>query len=106
MSRPSPDQIDQMPDEAPPHAIDVVCDILREVESLPRLMEVHYLMQEPGLLDILRGLGALPEDDRNRLQEYLVHYRQARLRVRELPTGALILESADETRFDESARAV
>jgi hypothetical protein len=26
-----------------------------------------------------------------------------RLRVRELPTGALILEAADETRLDESA---
>jgi hypothetical protein len=103
MSQPSRDQIDPVADEAPPHAIDVVRDILREVESLPRLMEVHYLMQEPGLLDILRGLGALSDEDRNQLQEYLARRRQGRLRVRELPTGALILELADKTRFDESA---
>jgi hypothetical protein len=75
MSQRSPDPIDQIPDEAPPLAIDVVRDILREVESLPRLMEAHYLMQEPGLLDIMRGVGALPDDDRNRLQEYLARHR-------------------------------
>ncbi|MGO9633059.1 MAG: hypothetical protein ACLPX1_04080 [Steroidobacteraceae bacterium] len=90
-------------DEAPLDPADVVCDILRDVESLPRLMEVHYLMQEPGLIELIRGLGALPDCDRFRLSAYLARHRQARLRVRQLPAGALILEAADETRLDESA---
>ncbi len=92
-------------DEAPLDPVDVVCDILRDVESLPRLMEVHYLMQEPGLIELIRGLGALPDCDRFRLSAYLARHRHrhGRLRVRQLPAGALILEAADETRLDESA---
>jgi hypothetical protein len=100
MSPPSRDQIEE---EAPPHPADIVREILCEVENLPRLMEAHYLLQEPGLLDIMRGLGALADDDRNRLQEYLVRHRQELLRVRELPTGALILELKDKTSLDKSA---
>lgn len=65
-------------------------------------MEVHYLLQEPGLLDIMRGLGALADDDRNRLRHFLVR-NQGRLSVRERPVGKLILEFADKTSLDKSA---
>ena len=90
-------------EELPLDPIDIVRDILREVESLPRLMEVHYLMQEPGLPDPMRGLGALEEGDRKRLNAYLARHRLSRLRVRDLSAGALILEALDPTRRDESA---
>jgi len=103
MSQQWRDQINPGADEAPPDALDIVRDILDEVESLPRLIEVHYLMREPGLLDILRALAALSGDDRSRFEEYLSRHHQGGLRARELPTGALILESADETRLNESA---
>ena len=90
-------------DETPLDAVDIVCDILRDAESLSRLMEIHYLMQEPGLVELMRRLGALPEADRHRLAAYLARHCPGRLRVRQSPTGALILEAADETRLDESA---
>jgi len=60
-------------------------------------------MQEPGLIELIRGLGALPDCDRFRLSAYLARHCPARLSVRQLPAGALILEAADETRLDESA---
>jgi len=82
---------------------DIVRDILRDAESLPRLMEIHYLMQEPGLVELMRGLGALPEGDRRRLSAYLARHCPGGLRVRQLPSGALILEAVHETRLDESA---
>lgn len=103
MSSPSPDRSDQFADEQPPHPIDIVRDILREADSLSRLIEVHYLAQEPGLLEIMRGLIALSDDERCRLQQYLARRRERYLYVRELPSGALILDTADETRLDESA---
>ena len=90
-------------DEVPLDPVDIVRDILRDAESLPRLMEIHYLMQEPGLVELMRGLGALPEGDRRRLAAYLARHCPGPLRVRQLPTGVLILEAADETRLDESA---
>jgi hypothetical protein len=89
--------------EAPPHPIDIVHDILHEVGSLPRLIEIHYLAEEPLLLEIMRSLGALPVEDRVRLREYLARRGQERLGVRELSTGALILEFADKAQLDKSA---
>jgi len=90
-------------DDTPLHPLDIVRDILREAESLPRLMEVHYLAQEPGVVEIMRGLIALPDDERFRLQRYLACRRGRRLHVRETPNGALIIEAVDETRLDDSA---
>ncbi len=94
--------LEHIADEAPLDPLDIVRDILREVQSLPRLMELHYLMQEPGLIELMRGLGALADDDRRLLNAYLARHRD-RLRLRKLPPGALILEVVDETRLDESA---
>jgi hypothetical protein len=90
MSRPSPEPSD---DEGP-HPIDIVRGILRDVESLPVLMEIHYLVNEPGLLEIMRGLGALPDEDRNRLRSYLNRHSNDPLHVRELSAGALLLEAS------------
>lgn len=95
--------LDPMAEEAPPHPIDVVRDILHDVGSLPRLMEVHYLLQEPALLDIMRSVAALPLGDRERLREYLARTGPQRLGVRELSACALVLELADEKPLDKSA---
>jgi hypothetical protein len=92
-----------MADDTPLHPLDIVRDILREAENLPRLMEVHYLAQEPGLVEIMRSLTALPDEERFRLQHYLARRRGRRLYTRESPNGALIIEPADEARHDESA---
>lgn len=90
-------------EDAPPHPLDIVCDILREAESLPRLMEILYLVQEPGLLEIMRGLVALPEEERFRLLQYLARHREHHMYVRELPSGALIIETVEQSPLDESA---
>ena len=91
MSQPLPDSIT---DEEPLHPIDIVRDILRNAETLPRLMEFHYLIQEPGLLEIMRGLGSLSDADRSQLRHYLSSHADSPLRVRQRQTGELTLESA------------
>jgi hypothetical protein len=101
MSPTSP-SLDEIADEAPPHPIDIVRDILGELGSLPRLMEIDYLAREPELLDIMRGLSALGDRDRQKLREYLARYGHKRLAVRELPTGALALEFTDRIPLGES----
>jgi hypothetical protein len=104
MSQTSP-SLDEIEDEAPPHPIDIVRDILGELGSLPRLMEIDYLAREPGLLDIMRGLAALGDGERRLLRDYLARHGNKRLDVRELPTGALVLEFADRASLSESAQA-
>ncbi len=89
--------------DQPPHTIDVIRDILLDAGNLPRLMEVYYLAREPGLLEILRGLSTLPDGDRKLLQQYIVRESERPLRVRELPTGAIILELQEEPRRQERA---
>jgi hypothetical protein len=95
--------LDQIAREAAPRPIDIVRDILDQVESLPRLMEVHYLVQEPALLEIMRGLGSLSDADRDRLRKYLARHGKERLGVRVSLTGALILELADKVALEERA---
>lgn len=91
MSQPLPEEIT---DALPPQAADMVRDILRDLGSLSRLMEVYYLACEPGMIDILRGLAALPDEDRNRLREYLNCRRTRPLRVCERG-GILSLEDGE-----------
>jgi hypothetical protein len=78
------------------HPIDVVSDFLREVGSLSRLMQVYYLVREPGLLDIMFGFGALSDDGRAKLEAFMAKGQRAALNVREDPAGALILEWQEE----------
>lgn len=89
--------------EDPPHPVDVVREILREVGSLSRLMEVYYLLQEPGLLDILCGLGTLSDSERSKLMGFMRRGQQSLLRVREGPAGAITLEWQNESQLDKSA---
>jgi len=103
MSQPSPDHRHFAAEDAPLDALDIVCDILREAESLPRLMEILYLVQEPGLLEIMRGLVALPDEERFRLLQYLAHHREHHMFVSELPGGALVIETVEQSPLDESA---
>lgn len=75
------------------HPIDILRDILAQAGTLSRLMEVHYLVQEPGMLDIVRCLAALPEDDRVRLLRFLqAQGSPSQLRVREAGPGVVRLE--------------
>lgn len=91
--------LDPSEDEASLHPIDVVREILDEVGSLSRLMEVYYLVREPGLLDIMRGLAALPDEDRAKLEAFLARYRRAALNIREESAGALILERQEGSKL-------
>jgi hypothetical protein len=88
MSQPWPDSVD---DEEALHPTDIVRVILREVGTLSRLIEIHYFSQEPGLLNILRGMGALTDEDRATLDDYLHRHSGKGLSVRELPNGALMI---------------
>jgi len=103
MSGRSPNHIHLVVDETPPHPLDIVCDILHEAGSLPRLMEVLYFIDEPGLLEIMRALTALPDEERFRLQQYLARHRERHMFVSELPSGALIIETVEQTPLNESA---
>ncbi len=94
--------LEEVADEPLPHPIDIVRDILDQAESLPRLMEIHYLAREPALLEIMRGLGSLPDDDRERLREYLARHRQKPLGVRVSPSGTLFLECVGASTSDNT----
>jgi hypothetical protein len=59
-------------------------------------MEFSYLVREPGLLDLMRAFGSLPDEDRAKLQAFMTYHGQATLRVRDGPSGRLILESGQE----------
>lgn len=79
-------------DGAALHPIDVVREILEQAGSLARLMEIHYLVQEPGLLDIMRALGALSNGERVRLNEFLIARKGYRLELRQTMANTLALE--------------
>jgi len=89
MSQPWPDPIT---DDEALHPTDIVRVIVEEAGTLSRLMEIHYFLQEPGFLDILRGLGAVADADRATLHDYLHRHRGAPLTVRELSNGTLTIE--------------
>jgi len=73
--------------------IDLVRDILARAGTLPRLMEVQYLMQEPDLFEIIRCMTALPDIERAKLLRFFQKQGSpSRLRVRELGAGILRLE--------------
>lgn len=88
MSQPWPDPI---ADEEALHPTDIVRVILQGAGTLSRLIEIHYFSQEPGFLNILRGLGALTDEDRATLDDYLHRHSGKSLSVRELPNGALMI---------------
>jgi len=103
MQQPSPNGLHIVADDPPaPHPIDIICDMLRESEGLPRLMETFYLAQEPGLLEIMRALISLPEDERFRLLQYLSRCRDQHIYVREMPGGALVIDTVERSGIDES----
>jgi hypothetical protein len=104
MSQPWPDPI---ADEEALHPTDIVRVMLQEAGTLSRLIEIHYFSQEPGFLNILRGLGALADEDRATLDDYLHRHSGKDLSVRELPNGALMIavkrESPDGTSYISKA---
>jgi hypothetical protein len=77
--------------EDSPDPIDVVSEILREVGSMSRLMQLCYLAQEQGLLDIMFSLGTLSDSGRAKLEAFMAKGQQAALNVREDSAGALVL---------------
>jgi hypothetical protein len=85
-----------------PHPVDVVRDILQDVGSLSLLMEVHYLAKEPGLLEIMRGLVALSEEDRQLLQTFLVRDGHS-VCVSATATGGVAIERVNAARLNKSA---
>ncbi|HEX2653233.1 MAG TPA: hypothetical protein VHN11_06240 [Xanthobacteraceae bacterium] len=80
------------------HSTDVVREILQEVGSLSRLMQLHYLAQEPGLLEIMYRLAALSDDGRAKLEAFLAKAQGDALNVREDSAGSLILEWQENQR--------
>lgn len=75
------------------HPIDILRDILAEAGTLSRLMEIHYVVQEPGMLDIMRYLTGLSDADRERLLTFLeAQASPSRLRVQEEGLGVLRLQ--------------
>jgi hypothetical protein len=85
------------------HPLDLVRDMLLETEDLPRVVEAVYLAHEPGLLEIMRGLTALPEEERFRLLQYLSRNRERHIYLSELPSGALIMETVEQSELNETS---
>src|SRR5262249_42009376 len=51
-------------------AAKVIQSVLAECEDSSRLLELFYLSREPGLLEILRAVAALPEETRASLEAF------------------------------------
>ena len=50
---------------------EIVFGILAEIGGLPRLMELVYFANEPGLLEAARWLVSISEDGRRQLEEFV-----------------------------------
>lgn len=84
MSPPSPDD----PDDYLPSAHDIVAHILLESGDLARLTELFYFSREPGLIEAVRWLAALPEDTRRELVAFATERHDVRV---ERPDAATLL---------------
>lgn len=50
---------------------EIVFGILAEIGGLPRLMELVYFADEPGLLEVARWLASISDDGRRQLEEFV-----------------------------------
>ena len=50
---------------------EIVFGILAEIGGLPRLMELVYFANEPGLLEVARWLASISDDGRRQLEEFV-----------------------------------
>jgi hypothetical protein len=50
---------------------EIVFGILAEIGGLPRLMELVYFANEPGLLEAARWLASISDDGRRQLEEFV-----------------------------------
>lgn len=103
MSQQSPDGIL----EPELDTIDIVRAILAQTGTLSRLMEIHYLVQEPGVLDAVRYVAGLPDGDRARLLGFLTAQGSpSQLHVREVEPGVLHLEYEKKSHLRRMAPGV
>ena len=83
---------DQSESDAP-SANEIVASILEEVGDLGNLIELFYLSREPGALDVLRWVAALPEKPRGELMEFIktAAKRNKAIRLKRTGEGGLVL---------------
>ena len=60
--------------------------------SSAELLELLYVGQEPGFFELMRGVFALPEENRLVLQKFLCAAAHRNTRVRMDPEGKLVLQ--------------
>jgi hypothetical protein len=68
---------------------EIVFGILAEIGGLPRLMELVYFADEPGLLEAARWLASISDDGRRQLEEF----------VRTAGAGAVQIERTEPNRL-------
>jgi hypothetical protein len=67
--------------------------------SPAQVLELYYWSKEPGLIEIIRGIVAMPEDTRAALETFLAISREPKSVVATLDRrGALTLTSAEAVR--------
>jgi hypothetical protein len=83
---------DQSESDAP-SANEILASILEEVGDLANLIELFYLSREPGAIDVLRWVAALPEKPRSELIEFIetAGKRKKAIRLKRTGEGGLVL---------------
>lgn len=73
--------------------IDIVRDILARTGTIARLMEIYCLVEEPGVLGIVRELAALSDEKRGMLGDFLLRMGSAAaLHLRRFRIGTIEIE--------------
>jgi hypothetical protein len=57
--------------EDAPAAHDIVLGALVEIGDIARLMEIAYVLNEPGLFEVTRWLASLPDGSRRQLEAFV-----------------------------------
>jgi len=75
-------------------ATKIIQSVLAECEDSSRLLELFYLSREPGLLEILRAVAAMPEEARASLEAFFtMSHEPASIRAGWDRSGRLTLTS-------------
>lgn len=77
-----------------PSTHEILTSMLQEVGDLSGLLELFYLSREPGVLELLRWVAALPQPERGELTQFIADAgkRNQSIRLNLTAEGALVLE--------------
>jgi hypothetical protein len=60
-----------MSEDDVPAAHDIILGALVEIGDIARLMEIAYMLNEPGLFEVTRWIASLPDSSRRQLEAFV-----------------------------------